>query len=284
MKKLLFTLPMLILFLPLLFNVAFRSDSMITSNESLGENHLIAHALGGVNGKPYSNSLEAFIENYDNGIRIFEVDLSITSDGYVVCRHDWNTSLYSFLEQEVLNENDEAITIEEFYSQPIFNTYTNLSFEELLNILLEYDDAYLVLDTKSTDEAGIRKEYSLLTEVIKSVDINLFKRIIPQIYNRDMLSTIKEYHDFPIVFYTLYQDPINDEELLSFAIDNKINGIIMGIPRYSQTLIDNLNKHNILSYVHTINEPEDLIFYTENGATGVYTDFLQPSILDSNIN
>lgn len=92
---------------------------------------------------------------------------------------------------------------------------------------------------------------------------------------------IKEYFDFPTIFYTLYQDPINDDELLDFSINNDIDGIIMGIPRYSQSLIDNLNQHNILSYVHTINEPEDLIYYTENGATGVYTDFLDSSILDS---
>lgn len=280
MKKLPLISIVFLLFLS--FNTLFSSNKKINHRESLGENHLIAHALGGIGGKPYSNSLEAFIENYNKGIRIFEVDLSITSDGYVVCRHDWNTSLYSFLEQEVLNENDEAITLEEFYSQPIFGKYTNITFEELLYVLLDYEDAYIVLDTKSTDESGIINEYSLLTDVVKSVDSKLFERIIPQIYNREMLSIIKEYFDFPTIFYTLYQDPINDDELLDFSINNDIDGIIMGIPRYSQSLIDNLNQYNILSYVHTINEPEDLIYYTENGATGVYTDFLDSSILSSN--
>ena len=95
MKKLPLISIVFLLFLS--FNTLFSSNKKINHRESLGENHLIAHALGGIGGKPYSNSLEAFIENYNKGIRIFEVDLSITSDGYVVCRHDWNTSLYSFL-------------------------------------------------------------------------------------------------------------------------------------------------------------------------------------------
>lgn len=52
------------------------------------EQRFIAHALGGIDGKKYTNSLEALNEGYDNGIKLFEVDLSMTSDNVMVARHD----------------------------------------------------------------------------------------------------------------------------------------------------------------------------------------------------
>lgn len=48
----------------------------------------------GVDGKAYTNSLEALQSNLAAGHRIFEVDLAITSDGKVVCLHDWDISTF----------------------------------------------------------------------------------------------------------------------------------------------------------------------------------------------
>ncbi len=49
----------------------------------------IAHALGGIDGHAYTNSLDALLLNYKNGHRVFEADISITSDGAAVLAHDW---------------------------------------------------------------------------------------------------------------------------------------------------------------------------------------------------
>lgn len=53
----------------------------------------IAHALGGMDGKDYLNSREGFLFMYEQGVRLFELDLSRTSDGVWVCRHNWNDSM-----------------------------------------------------------------------------------------------------------------------------------------------------------------------------------------------
>lgn len=47
-------------------------------------------ALGGLDGKEYLNSREGFLAMYNQGVRLFELDLSRTSDGVWVCRHNWN--------------------------------------------------------------------------------------------------------------------------------------------------------------------------------------------------
>ena len=261
-----------ILFLYMLKPIMIRND--------LKKNQLIAHALGGIDGYTYTNSLEAFRQNYNNGIKIFEVDIVITSDNYLVCRHDWMRGMYYMLEQEVLIENDAPLSLEQFKSLDILSRYTAISFEELLEEMTKYKDVYIVLDTKSIDEESINNEYKLLVDTVNSVDKSLFDRIVPQIYNRKMLSIIKKHYDFKNVFYTLYQDIVSDDEVLQFARENKeIAGIVMSLERCSQDILDRLSEQKTPAYVHTINEPNDFIYYIDHGITGVYTDFLSPSII-----
>lgn len=48
---------------------------------------LNAHALGGLHGRTFVNTKEAFEASYRSGIRNFEVDIACTSDGYFVAKH-----------------------------------------------------------------------------------------------------------------------------------------------------------------------------------------------------
>ena len=51
--------------------------------------NVIAHAGGGIDGHIYTDSLEAINNSYDNGARLFDIDLRFTSDLEIVLRHDW---------------------------------------------------------------------------------------------------------------------------------------------------------------------------------------------------
>lgn len=51
--------------------------------------NVIAHAGGGIDGHIYTDSLEAINNSYDNGARLFDIDLRFTSDIEIVLRHDW---------------------------------------------------------------------------------------------------------------------------------------------------------------------------------------------------
>src|SRR5699024_12597487 len=57
------------------------------------EYELIAHALGDIDDETNTNTIEAFEESYKNGHRLFEVDISITSDTKLVARHDWEDDI-----------------------------------------------------------------------------------------------------------------------------------------------------------------------------------------------
>ena len=53
----------------------------------------IAHACGGIDGIPYTNSYDALTANYNKGHRVFEADISLTNDGHAVLVHDWEDFL-----------------------------------------------------------------------------------------------------------------------------------------------------------------------------------------------
>lgn len=98
----------------------------------------IAHAFGGIDGVSYTNSLEAFRENYAKGHRTFEVDFSVTSDGRLVCLHDWGTA------QKNGVTAGGAASEEEFLAAKFAGKYTTLSLASLLALMKEYPDIWIV--------------------------------------------------------------------------------------------------------------------------------------------
>src|SRR5690242_6350549 len=88
----------------------------------LKEGYLIAHALGGLSGLKYTNSLEALIHNYQFGHKLFEVDLTFTEDNILATLHERNNHLVkSFIAES------EGI-----------RPYTMLTFEDLCKLMLQY--------------------------------------------------------------------------------------------------------------------------------------------------
>ena len=49
----------------------------------------IAHAGGGIDGKTYTNSLEALNNSINNSFKLIELDLLVTDDNKIVAQHDF---------------------------------------------------------------------------------------------------------------------------------------------------------------------------------------------------
>ena len=85
MRKLLLLIEICLLAWLLTGSVRYEAKKEIPVNtpEFDWENYnIITHALGGIDGLTYLNSRESFINYYDKGCRLFEVDLTQTSDEY----------------------------------------------------------------------------------------------------------------------------------------------------------------------------------------------------------
>lgn len=244
--------------------------------------NLIYHALGGIDGYEYTNSKEAFEFNYNQGGRVFEVDLVMTSDGKLVARHDWDINHYEMLGQSKDGIKDnEPLSLEKFKSMKIHDKYQAIDFRDIVELLVKYEDAYLVLDTKEYEKEEVYEAYRQIVDTCKDIDKSVLKRIVPQIYKREMYDCVTDVYKFDNVLYTLYMDwDVSDEDILSFAIENKLAGIVMSEPRVNKDFIDSLSNNRINTYVHTINDIDKAKNYLDMGVTGIYTDVIYPYQLE----
>ncbi|WP_409304121.1 glycerophosphodiester phosphodiesterase family protein [Peribacillus sp. SCS-155] len=245
---------------------------------SLGNTSVIAHGFGGIGGYRVLNTIDALHYNYGRGVRVFEVDLIMTSDNRLVARHDWNANHYAFLGQKHPAVAG-PIPYSEVMSLKIHGKYKSTSFEDILAAMQKYPDIMIVTDTKLGDRASTEKAFSYLVKKTKAVNPALLSRIVPQIYNQPMLGYINKYHRFDHVIYTLYQESRNLSEtnIINFSKKNGIDAVTYPDTRYKFYGADfakKLNTEGLSSFVHTINDEKLAATFKKDGITGVYTDYL----------
>jgi glycerophosphoryl diester phosphodiesterase len=269
----------------LLFFVAFPIDVFASENKWT-EYTLIAHAFGGISGKTYTNSYEALIANYEKGHRVFEVDLQFTSDDYLVARHDWGEVLYKHLEQTPPSHKlDTPLTLKEFKDLKINKKYTALEFSELVKILADYPDIYIVTDTKDLDKEIIIKQFKTIVEIAMNTDPSILDRIIPQIYYQEMYDYIDSLHKFKSYIYTLYQTNDTEQQVIEFAKNHdRIDVITMPFQWATKEYVSNLKRAGKLTYVHTINDIEQLESLKAIGVHGYYTDHITYDSVEQHYN
>lgn len=236
---------------------------------------VIAHALGGLDGKSYLNSRESFISSYKKGVRLFEVDLTKTSDGVWVCRHNWNKSLGQWQGEEKM-----ILTAEEFLERPIYGKYTPMSLEDLLVLLKDYPDAFVLLDSKQYSIRNYRRtldDYSEYVKIAQNAGAEkVLEQLIPEIYNQAMFSGTALIYDFPSYIYSLWQEyPLEKiKEIAAFCKEKKIPAVTVYSKYWTEEIQEIFEKHGLLVYVYTVNEESEAKKFMRNGVAGICSDIL----------
>jgi len=223
------------------------------------ENRLIAHALGGYKGKTYTNSLEAFHYNYQQGYRVFEIDLLFSKDNEVVAFHDINADDFTCTELRAM------------YTE---RGWELINLSKLRKIMTRYPDTYFVIDTKENDLKRIGALYLALVDEMESCDCGLLNRIIPQLYSPKMLIALERIYPFSSYILTLYRTRLSDQDVIDFVKLNGIKVVTMSEQRYNYQFVIKLNQNRIKSYLHTINDRVVALKYLKQGVFGFYTDIL----------
>ncbi|OLS37827.1 hypothetical protein [Bacillus sp. MRMR6] len=262
-----------------------RTSNLYLPNSLIQNNKLISHAMGEIDGHYYTNSLEAFQNSYYNkGSRVFEVDFELTLDGILVARHDWRLIYAEQLMQtpETLIDN-MPWTYDYFMKQSINQKYTPLDIDGIIELLINYPDIFIVTDTKHTDPTKIIKQFS---QIINSANYDpaILKRIIPQIYNQEMLKIVNSIYNFENIIYTLYVSPDNNEQVITFVKDNinQIKAVTMPTSRVNRIFVENLHSVNVFVYTHPIYNLVELVNFYEMGVDGFYSATISKEELDRN--
>lgn len=243
------------------------------------ENEYICHALGGLDGLGYLNCLEAFQNNYDLGHKVFEVDFEYTIDGGIICLHD-----FSFLDSIGISPGEgkanNEITKETFLESKIYGKYTTLCLEDIIDLMAEYPDIYIVTDTKSDEKETINFFFSSVVSLSNEMGVpEVMDRFIPQIYSPEMFDIIMDIYEWKSIIYTSYyitSDVYSEMDYINYAYENGIKVLTVFGSRIHELLCYEAKKRNMLVYVHTYNTLEDKAKYNRLGVYGLYTDFLIP--------
>ncbi|WP_099469164.1 glycerophosphodiester phosphodiesterase family protein [Konateibacter massiliensis] len=237
--------------------------------------HYIAHALGGIDDKAYTNSMEAMEYSYSKGFRVLEVDLSFTKDKRLVARHEWSDDLGD-------NFSDENIpTYEEFMETKVYGTYTPVGIEEIIQFAMEHPDVYFVTDTKEY-ETGIYDMLQVIEDTSKSLGYTQASRqFVIQFYTYENYEEIQKSFDFKNYIFTLYNIKSELKEngidnILEWCLENNIKVVTLPKAYATKENVSKLEKSGITTYTHTVDSLSRWKKLQEAGVSGVYTNFINP--------
>jgi glycerophosphoryl diester phosphodiesterase len=247
--------------------------------------HVIAHG-GGINGKTYTNSLESLLNSYNNGIRLFDVDLRFTSDNHLILRHNWIENLAD-LEQENLKKDlkvwhDDlgqtqifrgmAPTLSEFKATSINYKYTPLSFNDLLDFMTTHHDVYICCDTKE----DVTESYNYIVNAIrkKGMEAHLDKIIVSfyRFEDYDKIMNVYPFKNAMIRQHEVY--PTNYSKIIEMCIKKNIHVCNINEIFFTQDDMTHFKKLNIKLYVAVVDKLSSAKHYFQCGASGIISNWI----------
>ena len=255
--------------------VVGETDHLITlypmesrGDEWFAEVPVIYHAGGEIEGNTYTNSLEAVENTLAEGGCFIEMDLRYTSDGYLVCAHNW---------RDVYQE-DFHPTLQEFLDSKIQGKFTPLTAEKLIDIMRENPQMYLVTDIKNN--GNILPVISDLVEMAEK-DPFVLDRFIIQLYTGREKTSIREIYPFTDeqFIFTTYEWGVFQLEVAQICNEENIFVITVPYGEMSDEDAVLLRDLGFTVYEHTVNRADYARQSLERGIAGFYTDTLSPEDL-----
>lgn len=127
----------------------------------------IAHGGGGIDDKTYTDSMEAVASSISRGYRMIELDLLVTTDGFIVAAHDWK-SFRRRTGHAPDAINDQPLSLAEFRSKKIDGRYTPIDEETIRATFQKHPDLILVTD-KIRDFSRLVRAFPFQERVIVEV-------------------------------------------------------------------------------------------------------------------
>ena len=253
---------------------------------------VMAHALGGIDDYDYTNSLEAFYKNYNEGTRLFEIDLDTTSDGDICLIHTWED-----FRNELTNiGGDWPMFTEEFKQTKIHGKYTTVMLKDILNLMNDIPDFYIIIDSKTFDIEGSETMYDQMMNEVNMINPELVKRIIPQAYTPEMYDFLNEKYNFSKIIFTLYHYYVDSDgqKIYQFVKDHKVPVVVMHMDNeWATKVITDIYAYAEMQeyedqftiYIHTVNQMEKALkIINDNHFFGVYSDFITEDMLADRLN
>lgn len=244
---------------------------------------LYAHAMGAVDGIVYTNSRDAFIQNYEKGCRVFETDISLTEENIPVLCHDWRQiegDCFVPYEKALKKGNDHIIPMKyaDFMFVRLAGHYAPMDLNTLVELANQYTDAYFIISVKSAcyvyDET-VRMRLMMLEMLCKRADENIWLRMIPQVHSPVYYYKLMSDFHFNSVIYGMRFIQIPLEDLTAFLKKTGIKAVACdhGKDFTNKTTFDAIHAAGADVIVATVNDSEEYKKWKKLGADAFLTDF-----------
>jgi glycerophosphoryl diester phosphodiesterase len=244
----------------LLFSWPFFGRKKLATN--------IAHAGGVIGDHIYTNSFDAFAENYNKGFKIFEFDISIY-DGEYVCLHTIKDV------EKIISRKLKDDKLKTLITEMESASFTMLLLEDAIKLIKKHKNIKMIFDVKAANRLAI---YDELNRLLQKYNIDQ-RQVIVQVFNKDEVLYAQKY--FSNLLYVIWQ--IENANFIDFIKYLKKSDIkFVSIDRRSKRTIALLNFYRILFYrelsiiPYTVNNKKEAIFFAMLGIRSVFTDRLSP--------
>jgi glycerophosphoryl diester phosphodiesterase len=259
--------------------LAIRPETLAGQYDPYG---FVAHAFGAIDGRLYSNTLEAFQRNYGRGFRVFECDNVRLADGTVLLAHDGLEANYG------LNKPFQEATWADLAGRRYLSRYTVLRSQNLLRLLVDHPDVFVIPDPKYSRPAIFR---SYVRQAAALGRLDLMKRVLPHVADQAELNALRVYYPLQSYVLALYhtqaQNRYDDAEAIAFVRRNRTPAAMMWAGdrnpalslaangrqgrRFRQSFANGLRAAGAVVYVHSLGDPAQIQRFWDLGI-GVYSN------------
>ena len=232
--------------------IFIREDNLTKIDRNFKFDELIAHAGGSVNGLTYTNSLEALNINYNEGFRFFEIDLYVTNDNKILLYHNYKKSL---------DQNELKLLLEKY-------SLSAMTIEDLCKWVSEKPDVYIITHVRQSGKN---------IDIMKLISLNyhnVIDRFIPQVYSFKEYFSVRKL-GFDKIIFSIYLKKYSNGVIVKFIDKYPISALTMPANRVYKDFIKQVNDHNTLVFVHTVNDLDEMNVLKSLGVYGFYTDFIK---------
>ncbi|TVT72641.1 MAG: hypothetical protein FHK79_04460 [Pseudomonas sp.] len=239
----------------------------------------IRHALGGYDGRTYLNIVDAAEVGYKKGFRLYEVDVSFTSDKKLVLSHGWTRKDYKERLGLLFKEESPVPSHDGFMSEKMHGRYAPSDIDDLVGFMKNHHDVYVMIDIGRATYARTKKMYSALVSSVR--DDSVLSRFIVGGHTTEAIRAVKEVYDFKL--YNLYYaaNVLREkklervEDFIRWCEKNGVTSVSISADRYSLKLAEAFNQSSLIVYVFTVDEEERARDILLMGASVVGTNFLE---------
>ena len=216
----------------------------------------IAHRFGPVF-ESGENTIATFEKGYLAGFRFFEVDLTLTSDGEVVCYHGSK------------DEDLDALTYARYLATKEAMVGASCRIEDVAAAVRSHPDTYVILDVKN------RFDDAYAAIIHKIGDPALGKRFIPQLYHFGQAQQLRAQGFFAGELFTAYRTSLPTKRIFELARRARIEVVTINLQRYEEWR--GPFPDDLVVFIHPVGDPVEAAAARRRGIDGIYTYYISPS-------